>query len=236
MGLGPGSSPSGLGAVSVSTPRGTQTRSAPESAERVVVRRMIRPVRKGCQSRAGGRHPRAHRTPAEGSPPRGIYRGARQRGARRARWRRGRLDGPIWRAGGQAQVSWRAGGQAQVSWRADPPAASFRNPSLRIRGPNRHDRDASSVDASRCIKWSGDRPSGPRCGLPCPDPKSVILIMGRTPGRAAVVPKAVPRAVRGAPRAWRAACVARRVRAAPSRAPRAPRPGSPVSDVTLIYS
>ncbi len=55
MGLGPGSSPSGLGAVSVSTPRGTQTRPAPESAERVVVRRMIRPVRKGCQSRVGTR-------------------------------------------------------------------------------------------------------------------------------------------------------------------------------------
>jgi hypothetical protein len=37
-----------------STPKGTQTRPAPESAERVVVRRMIRPVRKGCQSRAWG--------------------------------------------------------------------------------------------------------------------------------------------------------------------------------------
>ena len=40
------------GTVSVSTPRGTQTRPAPESAERVVVRRMIRPASKGCQSRA----------------------------------------------------------------------------------------------------------------------------------------------------------------------------------------
>ena len=38
-----------------STPRGTQTRPAPESAGRVVVRRMIRPARKECQSRGPAR-------------------------------------------------------------------------------------------------------------------------------------------------------------------------------------
>lgn len=34
----------------VSTPRGTQTRRAPDSARRVFVRRMIRPASKGCQT------------------------------------------------------------------------------------------------------------------------------------------------------------------------------------------
>ncbi len=34
----------------VSTPRGTQTRRAPDSARRVFVRRMIRPPSKGCQT------------------------------------------------------------------------------------------------------------------------------------------------------------------------------------------
>jgi hypothetical protein len=39
------------GRCQCSTPRGTQTRLAPESARRVVVRRMIRPGRKSCQRR-----------------------------------------------------------------------------------------------------------------------------------------------------------------------------------------
>jgi hypothetical protein len=39
----------GLGAVG-STPRGTRTRRAPESAWRVVVRRMIRRAQRGCQT------------------------------------------------------------------------------------------------------------------------------------------------------------------------------------------
>ena len=79
-GGGPGSSPSGLGdGVSRSTPRGTQTRPAPESAERVVVRRMIRPPRKGCQTRVG----------AGGRPVRGRRpRQARCRCIPRTRWTR----------------------------------------------------------------------------------------------------------------------------------------------------
>src|SRR6185369_11264863 len=49
----PGSSPSGLGDGLSLPPEGTQTRLAPESARRVVVRRMIGRVREGCQTWPG---------------------------------------------------------------------------------------------------------------------------------------------------------------------------------------
>jgi hypothetical protein len=48
-----GSSPSGLGDGLSLPPEGTQTRLAPESARRVVVRRMIGRVREGCQTWPG---------------------------------------------------------------------------------------------------------------------------------------------------------------------------------------
>jgi hypothetical protein len=64
----PGSSPSGLGDGLSLPPRGTQTRLAPESARRVVVRRMIGRVLEGCQTSWIGLAP-GHRTATRAGVP-----------------------------------------------------------------------------------------------------------------------------------------------------------------------